>query len=110
MRFDATLQNAKPPGEIQTKGEFGPLVLFDAGATPVSGDYVFADADLSVFKGIGGTLYSEGRFDGVLERIDVKGLTRTPDFQLTSAGTRWICGPTSKPSSTVRKETRSFPR
>ncbi len=87
MRFDAILQNAKPPGEIQTKGEFGPLVLFDAGATPVSGDYVFADADLSVFKGIGGTLYSEGRFDGVLERIDVKGLTRTPDFQLTSAGT-----------------------
>jgi len=87
MRFDAVLQNAKPPGEIQTRGEFGPLVLFDAGATPVSGDYVFADADLSVFKGIGGKLYSEGRFDGVLERIDVKGFTKTPDFQLTSAGT-----------------------
>ena len=87
MRFDAILQNAKPPGEIQTKGEFGPLVLFDAGATPVSGDYVFADADLSVFKGIGGKLYSEGRFEGVLERIDVKGFTKTPDFQLTSAGT-----------------------
>jgi hypothetical protein len=87
MRFDAVLQNAKPPGEVQTKGEFGPLVLLDAGATPVSGDYVFADADLSVFKGIGGKLYSEGRFDGVLERIGVKGFTRTPDFQLTSAGT-----------------------
>ena len=87
MRFHAILQNAKPPGEIQTKGEFGPLVLFDAGATPVSGDYVFAEADLSVFKGIGGKLYSEGRFDGVLERIDVKGFTKTPDFQLTSAGT-----------------------
>lgn len=87
MRFDAILQNAKPPGEVQTKGEFGPLVLFDAGATPVSGDYVFADADLSVFKGIGGKLYSEGRFDGVLERIAVKGFTKTPDFQLTSAGT-----------------------
>ena len=87
MRFDAILRNAKPPGEIQTKGDFGPLVLFDAGATPVSGDYVFADADLSVFKGIGGKLYSEGRFDGVLERIDVKGFTKTPNFQLTSAGT-----------------------
>jgi hypothetical protein len=87
MRFDAILQNAKPPGEVQTKGEFGPLVLFDAGATLVSGDYVFEDADLSVFKGIGGKLYSEGRFDGVLERIGVRGFTRTPDFQLTSAGT-----------------------
>lgn len=86
MRFDAILQNAKPPGEIQTKGEFGPLVLFDAGATRLSGEYVFADADLSVFKGIGGKLYSEGRFAGVLARIEVKGFTQTPDFQLTSAG------------------------
>ena len=86
MEFDAILQNAKPPGEIQTEGKFGPLRLFDAGASPVSGDYVFAKADLSDFKGIGGTLYSEGRFDGVLERIEASGFTETPDFQLTSAG------------------------
>ena len=86
MEFDAILQNAKPPGEIQTKGYFGPLRLFDAGASPVSGEYTFAEADLSDFKGIGGTLYSEGRFDGVLERIEASGFTETPDFQLTSAG------------------------
>ncbi len=86
MEFDAILQNAKPPGEIQTEGKFGPLRLFDAGASPVSGEYVFAKADLSVFGGIAGTLYSEGRFDGVLERIEASGFTETPDFQLTSAG------------------------
>jgi len=86
MEFDAILQNAKPPGEIQTEGTFGPLRLFDAGASPVSGEYVFAKADLSVFKGIGGTLYSEGRFDGVLERIEASGFTETPEFQLKSAG------------------------
>lgn len=86
MRFDSILQNAKPPGEIQTEGKFGPLRLFDAGASPVSGKYVFAKADLSVFGGIAGTLYSEGRFDGVLERIEASGFTETPDFQLTSAG------------------------
>jgi len=86
MEFDAILQNAKPPGEIQTEGTFGPLRLFDAGASPVSGEYVFAKADLSVFGGIAGTLYSEGRFDGVLERIEASGFTETPDFQLTSAG------------------------
>jgi hypothetical protein len=86
MKFDAILQNAKPPGEIQTEGTFGPLRLFDAGASPVSGEYVFSKADLSVFKGIGGTLYSEGRFDGVLERIEASGFTETPDFQLKSAG------------------------
>ncbi len=86
MEFDAILENATPPGEIQTEGKFGPLRLFDAGASPVSGEYVFAKADLSVFKGIGGTLYSEGRFDGVLERIEASGFTETPDFQLKSAG------------------------
>jgi hypothetical protein len=86
MEFDAILQNAKPPGEIQTQGRFGPLRLFDAGASPVSGRYVFAKADLSVFAGIGGTLYSEGQLDGVLERIEVSGFTETPDFQLKSAG------------------------
>ena len=86
MRFEAILENPKPPGQIRTKGEFGPLSLYDAGASPVSGNYVFAEADLSVFKGIGGRLYSEGRFGGVLERIEVSGFTETPDFQLTSAG------------------------
>ncbi len=86
MEFDAILQNAKPPGEIQTEGKFGPLRLFDAGSSPVSGKYVFAKADLSVFNGIAGTLYSEGSFDGVLERIEASGFTETPDFQLKSAG------------------------
>lgn len=86
MRFEALLQNPKPPGKIETKGEFGPLVLHEPGESPVSGDYVFANADLSDFKGIGGILYSEGRFGGVLERIEVSGFTETPDFVLTSAG------------------------
>ncbi|MGH9319502.1 MAG: hypothetical protein ACRD21_19005 [Vicinamibacteria bacterium] len=86
MRFDTTLENAKPPGQIQSEGYFGPLELYDAGASPVSGEYIFERADLSVFGGIAGTLYSEGRYAGVLERIEVDGFTRTPDFQLESAG------------------------
>jgi hypothetical protein len=86
MRFDALLDNAKPPGKIDTKGEFGPLSISDPGASPVSGDYVFENADLSVFGGIGGILRSEGRFDGILERIDVSGFTEMPGFQLKSVG------------------------
>jgi hypothetical protein len=86
MRFDALLDNAKPPGKIDTKGEFGPLSISDPGASPVSGDYVFEKADLSVFGGIGGILRSEGRFDGILERIDVSGFTEMPGFQLKSVG------------------------
>jgi hypothetical protein len=86
MRFDAVLDNAKPPGTIDTTGSFGPLSIENPGASPVSGEYVFENADLSVFKGIAGTLHSEGRFQGLLERIEVEGFTDTPDFQLQSAG------------------------
>ncbi|HJS74271.1 MAG TPA: hypothetical protein VJ921_08300, partial [Vicinamibacteria bacterium] len=86
MAFEALLDNPKPPGRIQTRGRFGPLLLRDPGASQVSGEYVFEHADLSVFKGIAGILRSEGRFDGVLGRIEVSGNTETPDFQLTSVG------------------------
>lgn len=86
MEFQSLLQNAKPPGEIDTTGTFGPLRLDEPGLTPVSGTYVFQEADLSVFKGIAGILYSEGEFSGALGRIEVHGFTETPDFRLTSAG------------------------
>jgi hypothetical protein len=85
MNFEAVLHNPKPPGEIRTRGKFGPLALPDPGSSPVSGEYVFADADLSDFGGIGGMLYSEGRFDGVLGHLRVDGFTETPDFRLKSA-------------------------
>lgn len=86
MRFEAFLDNAKPPGKIETKGEFGPLMLEEPGNSPVSGEYVFSDADLSVFGGIGGTLFSEGRFDGALDHIGVHGFTEMADFQLKAVG------------------------
>ena len=47
--FEAELTNATPPGEIHTKGHFGPWQIDDPGQTPLSADYTFKDADLSVF-------------------------------------------------------------
>ncbi|MEZ5361964.1 MAG: AsmA-like C-terminal region-containing protein [Bryobacterales bacterium] len=85
MTYVATLTNPKPPGEIDTKGTFGPWNGDDPGQTPLDGDYVFTDADLSHFKGIAGILSSEGSFDGVLERIAVEGWTDTPDFSVSSS-------------------------
>ena len=82
MKFDAVLKNAKPPGLINTSGEFGPWEREDPGKTPVSGKYTFKDADLSVFKGIAGKLSSVGQYEGVLERIDARGTTDTPDFMV----------------------------
>ena len=51
----------------------------------MSGDYEFIDARLDTIKGIGGILNSTGSFEGVLEHINVKGTTTTPDFQLNLA-------------------------
>jgi AsmA-like C-terminal region len=82
MPFDAQLTNPVPKGMIQTKGEFGPWRKGDPGATPLVGRYTFANADFSTIKGIAGILESTGEFGGQLERIAVKGETRTPDFRL----------------------------
>ena len=82
MSFHAALLNAKPPGEIRTDGQFGPLQPQNVGHTIVSGSYIFQHADLGIFPGIGGTLSSTGKFNGVLERIEVEGSTDVPDFEV----------------------------
>jgi len=82
MRFETALKNAKPPGLINSAGNFGPWNEDEPGQTAVSGDYTFRDADLGVFKGIAGTLSSVGRYTGVLEQIVIDGETDTPNFGL----------------------------
>jgi hypothetical protein len=83
MKFEATLTNPTPPGLIQSTGEFGPWVKDDPGMAHVAGEYTFHNADLGVFKSIAGTLDSTGRYNGALEKLEVDGETRTPDFRLT---------------------------
>ena len=83
MSFHVVLLNAKPPGEIRTDGQFGPLQPQDMGQTRLSGSYDFQRADLGVFSGIAGTLASTGKFNGVLEHIEIEGTTDVPDFKVT---------------------------
>lgn len=84
--FRASLTNAKPPGSIDSTGNFGPWDQAEPGNTAVSGSYTFRDADLSVFRGISGTLSSEGSYRGVLDQIETDGHTDTPDFTVKIAG------------------------
>jgi hypothetical protein len=86
MRYRTIMTNAKPPGLIDCQGSFGPFLADAPGETPVTGDYVFRDADLSVFQPISGKLASAGRFQGRLNRIVVDGTANVPDFRLKSAG------------------------
>ena len=86
MPFDATLTNAVPPGEIETSGSFGPWQAPAPGQTPLDGKFKFDRADLSVFKGISGILSAHGALRGTLARIDIDGVTDTPQFTVTPAG------------------------
>lgn len=80
LQFVTRMKNATPPGWIDSQGQFGPWNTMNPGRTAVRGEYVFRDADLSVFKGISGRLASTGKYHGVLQRIEVSGTTDTPDF------------------------------
>jgi len=86
MPFEATLTNGVPPGEIATKGSFGPWHPDQPGDTPLDGEFTFDQADLSVFNGISGILSAKGTFGGRLDRIEVHGDTTTPEFTLTDVG------------------------
>jgi hypothetical protein len=84
--FRGTLTNAKPKGEIETRGQFGPWNVDVPGDTPVLGSYGFENADLGPFPGIAGILSSTGEFKGQLNRLEVSGETTTPDFSLDNVG------------------------
>jgi hypothetical protein len=86
MKFNATLVNPKPVGDIQSDGLFGPFQPDAPGDTPVQGNYSFSNADLSTIKGIGGILSSIGEYSGTLDNILVHGTTDTPDFRIASSG------------------------
>jgi hypothetical protein len=82
LAFSASLENAVPPGAIETSGTFGPWGREAPGQTPLEGTFTFEHADLGVFKGISGVLSAVGTF----ERIEVHGVTDTPDFTVKAGG------------------------
>jgi hypothetical protein len=88
LRFDATLVNPKPIGDIHSTGQFGPLNEGSPRDSAVEGNYSFTNANLGTIKGIGGILSSTGEYGGTLGRIEVTGQTDTPDFQIAVSGHR----------------------
>ena len=86
LQYHLKFHNPNPPGEIAVDGKFGPWADGHPQDTPMSGNYTFDHADLGVYGGIGGTLSSTGKFDGVFKHIGVSGTTDTPDFVVTSGG------------------------
>jgi hypothetical protein len=86
MPFAAAVTNAIPEGDVELTGRFGPWAAGDPAETPIEGDYIFTNADLSVFKGIAGTLSANGTMSGSIDRIETHGQTDTPNFTIRPAG------------------------
>lgn len=84
--YHAWVANPRPPGEIDCTGTFGPWDAEEPRKTPLTGDYTFTHADLSVFRGIAGILSSKGSFQGAVDDIHVQGTTDTPDFSVRVSG------------------------
>jgi hypothetical protein len=80
LKYDIAVHNPLPPGEIHSKGQFGPWNSSDPGQTAVAGRYTFQNADLSVFDGIAGMLSSDDQFQGTLQQIEAHGKVDIPDF------------------------------
>ena len=86
IEYRLKFHNPNPPGEISVEGNFGPWADGHPQDTPMSGNYNFTNADLSVYGGIAGVLSSTGKFDGAFKHINVSGVTETPDFVVSSGG------------------------
>ncbi len=86
MKYEAYLTNPKPKGEIHSTGTFGPWASGSPSDTPLSGTYLFENADLGVFNGIAGILKSTGTFEGTLGSINASGEATVPDFRLKMSG------------------------
>jgi hypothetical protein len=83
LTYQVKVRNPLPPGIVTARGKFGVWQQGNAGETPISGEYKFEQADLSVYDGIGGILSSTGKFSGKLAHVDISGQTDTPDFTVT---------------------------
>jgi hypothetical protein len=84
--FHAQLTNPIPKGEIDCEGDFGPWQADEPRRTPVNAKFTFSNADMGTIKGLGGTLYSQGKFSGPLDFLQVEGTTDIPDFSLRISG------------------------
>jgi hypothetical protein len=78
--FVVDMQNAKPTGRIQARGSFGPLNPKNLGATPLSGEFSFSDANLGEIGQLHGTLSARGKFSHSLASIEATASSDTPNF------------------------------
>jgi hypothetical protein len=86
--FQVSLHLPIPPGEVESSGSVGPWKdeKGTVRSTAISGKYVLTRADLGVFRALGGVVSSRGEFSGNLEKLNVAGMTDSPNFEVKESG------------------------
>jgi hypothetical protein len=82
MYYDVKMHIPEPPGELESKGTFGPWRLGQIEKIPLQGLVTLRNASLDKYPGIGGTVQSDDRFSGTLEQLQVIGNANVTDFHL----------------------------
>ena len=83
MSFQIDTVIPKLPGEVIATAKLGHWNAEKPEMTELSGRYQFRHAQLGVLHAIAGTLASEGRFQGPVKNLSVRGSTDVPDFEVT---------------------------
>ena len=97
--YIATLTNPVPKGEIETSGTFGPWNVAHPARTPVTGKYVFANANLDTIDGLAGVLSSTGEFPG----LSIASRFRARQRRRSS---RWMRGAAGSADNTLHRSRR----
>jgi AsmA-like C-terminal region len=84
--FSAIVVSSDPRAGIQASGRLGPWNAQQPSFTPLQGTYTLARCDLATLPGLKGILSSQGRFQGVLRRIEIAGDANAAQFSLSSSG------------------------
>jgi hypothetical protein len=84
--FSASLISAQPHAEIQATGRLGRWNAQEPSLTHLQGEYAMAHCDLATLPGLRGVLSSKGRFEGVLQRIELAGGADASEFSLNVSG------------------------
>ena len=86
IRVPAKAPQSAAPASLRPTASLEPGQRGPPGETPISGEFVFEQANLGVYGGIGGISSSKGKYGGQLKHIDISGSTNVPDFVVKSGG------------------------
>ncbi len=82
LSYRTLISTPMPPGKIESSGVFGTWNPKNPGSTPVQGTYQFRDANLAALGGVSGTLFSTGKFNGTLAKVNIQGTADVPNFKV----------------------------